>query len=330
MNPAPEVSVVMANYNGGRYLEAAINSVQNQTFKSWELILVDDASQDDSVAVATRLSQSDERISVLQQSDNRGPAAARNRAFDIAGGQWLAVFDSDDIMLPQRLETLRDRARTDRASIVADNLLVFSDNIQAGRPFLTGDLSITSHWISLADFINSNRLYSRTPDLGYLKPFISAAMLRSSGVSYDERLHIGEDYDFMARLLAHGSKLRLEPSALYLYRRHAQSTSHRIRSEDIVALIDADERLALSVPTLNGDEKLALGRRRRSLDSMLLYDRIVMTIKAGHYTRAARLSLGAPSVWPLLTRPLRTRWNRLHSGSQRPRTDSNNLFLERQ
>jgi glycosyltransferase involved in cell wall biosynthesis len=330
MKSVPEISVVMANYNGARYLEAAVESIQNQSLKSWELIIVDDASQDDSVALATRLSEGDRRVSVMRQTANRGPAAARNRAFDVARGQWIAVFDSDDIMLPRRLETLRDRAKTDKAPIVADNLLVFSDNIQAARPFLANGFGSALQWVSLAGFIESNRLYSRTPDLGYLKPFINAATLRSSGISYDERLHIGEDYDFMARLLAHGMKLRLESSALYLYRKHAQSTSHRIRGEDIVALIDADERLARDFPMLKDSELRALHRRRQSLTSMLLYDRIVVMIKTRQYAHAAALSFGAPRVWPLLTRPFKARWNRLFSRDRRPKADSDRHSLERQ
>ncbi|MGD0864156.1 MAG: glycosyltransferase family 2 protein [Rhizomicrobium sp.] len=320
MSSAPEISVVMANYNGGPYLAAAIKSLQSQTFKDWELILVDDASQDDSIDVAERLGANDARIVVMRQPTNRGPASARNRAFKVARGQWIAVFDSDDMMLPHRLETLRDRARNDKASIVADNLLVFADNVQAARPFLTNDLSVTSRWITLADFIDSNRLYSRTPDLGYLKPFINAAMLRNAGITYDERLHIGEDYDFMARLLAFGPKLRLEPSALYLYRKHPQSTSHRIRKEDIIALLDADERLVCGMSIVDGPVRLAIRRRKQSLESMLLYDRVVILIKTGHYAQATALGVGAPRVWPLLTRPVRALWNRLrargHSSKQ--------------
>jgi len=282
------------------------------------------------VALATRLSQSDARISVMRLTANRGPAAARNRAFAIARGRWIAVLDSDDIMLPQRLQNLWHRASTDKAAIVADNLLVFSDNIQAAQPFLTDALSVAPRWISLADFINSNRLYSRTPDLGFLKPFLNAEMLRNSGISYDEQLHIGEDYDFMARLLAHGLKLRLEPSALYLYRKHARSASHRIRGGDIVALIEADERLLRDFPMLKDGELLALRRRRQSLASMLLYDRIVVLIKTGQYAHAAALGLGAPHVWPLLTRPFRARWNRLLSGDRRAKADSNSLSPDRQ
>jgi succinoglycan biosynthesis protein ExoO len=322
MNSAPEISVVMANYNGSRYLAAAIASLQSQTIESWELLLVDDASQDDSVLIATEFATGDARIHVIRQTTNLGPAAARNRALKLARGKWIAVFDSDDVMLPNRLEALRDRAQNDKASIVADNLMVFAEDIATARPFLTNELGVTPHWITLAEFIDSNRLYSRTPDLGYLKPFIDMAILRNSGTTYDERLHIGEDYDFMARLLAHGQRLRLEPSALYLYRKHPQSTSHRIRREDIVALIESDEHLMHGMTTVDLPVLHAIRRRKQSLESMLLYDRIISLIKAGHYARATKLGVGAPRIWPLLTRPVRARWNRLRMRGFSPKASA--------
>jgi succinoglycan biosynthesis protein ExoO len=329
MNDMPEVSVVMANYNGRRYLEAAIKSLQVQTLGSWELILVDDASTDDSVALAEQMAQSDARIRVMRQPVNSGPAAARNRALAEARGRWIAIFDSDDIMLPARLETLRNRARSDNASIVADNQIVFSDELHTAKPLFTRDMSTTPHWISLAEFIDSNRLYSRLPDLGYLKPFIDRAMLRDSGVFYDEQLRIGEDYEFMARLLARGPKLRLEPAALYLYRKHAQSISYRIRGEDILALIEADDRLARGRRVLDANELAALARRRQSLDAMLSYDRVVTLVKAKQYGKAAALGLGKPRIWPLLTRPIRARWNRLRAAKAPPIAGPQTVLVER-
>src|SRR5581483_5505373 len=90
----------------------------------WELIFVDDGSEDDSVALASRAAAHDPRIRVFAEPENRGPAAARNKAIALAHGRWIAIFDSDDdLMRPDRLEALRERAKSDRAAIVADDLL---------------------------------------------------------------------------------------------------------------------------------------------------------------------------------------------------------------
>lgn len=316
---APDVTVVMANYNGARYLPAAIKSLQAQTFKSWELIFVDDASQDRSVELAQHFADGDPRIRVVRQTVNRGPGAARNRALVMAQGRWLAVFDSDDLMRPRRLEILRDRAKSDRAAIVADNLLIFSDRERAPKSLLPKDPVRLPRWIGLAEYIESGRLYSRTADLGYLKPFISLDLLRRSGTLYDESLRIGEDFELMVRVLSCGLKLRLEPSAQYMYRKHASSISHRLHAENIVAMIEANERLQRSIRSANPEVLTALRRRGQCLKTLLLYDRVIMMLKAHDYRKALGASLAAPRIWPLLTRPLRARIARLTPRKARPR-----------
>jgi succinoglycan biosynthesis protein ExoO len=310
MSVAPDVSLIMANYNGARHLTAAIQSAIGQTLKSWELLLVDDASTDDSVGKAEREAGGDPRIRIIVQKRNRGPAAARNRALENARGRWIAVFDSDDLMLPQRLELLLQRARTDRAAIVADNLLLFSATSRP-RPFLTNRLSREPSWIGLADFIESNCLYSRNPDLGYLKPMIRADIVRAGSVRYDEELRIGEDYNFLARLMAQGHRLRLEPSSLYLYRKHEKSISHRLTANDITALLGAERRFLEQGGAGSPQVIKALKRRQRSLQSLLIYDDAIMSIKNGNPMRAVGHALSRPHIWPLLTQPITVRVKRL-------------------
>lgn len=304
----PDISIVMANRNGGRYVDAAIRSVLNQTTRSWELLVVDDASEDDSVAVVERHARDDARIRIFVQPTCRGPGAARNRGITAARGSWFAIFDSDDLMRPQRLETLLGRAGTDGAQIVADNLVVSSET-GGQRSFLSPEFASAPRWISLAEFVDSNRLYARVPDLGYLKPMLSLPLLRKLGLAYDESLRIGEDYDFLARVLARGPRrLRLEPQGLYVYRRHASSTSHRIDGAQIAALIAANERFGRE--RLDAHERQALERRGRSLNAMLLYDRVIVAAKARNFRGAAKTAITAPQTWPLLTRPLRARLRR--------------------
>jgi len=310
MTAAPDVSVIMANYNGARYLRAALQSLMRQTLKSWELILVDDASSDESVAVAEQTANGDPRVHIIRQTANGGPAAARNRALDAVSGKWIAVFDSDDLMVPQRLELLLERARADDATIVADNLMLFSDSHSRPRRYLRNRLGRSPHWIGLAEFIDSTWIYSRTPDLGYLKPMIRADVVRRLGARYDERLRISEDFNFLVRIMAQGHQLRLDPSAMYLYQKHATSTSHRFSAADIRAILDADERF-LRQAGLTFEESASLKRRIRSLESQLIYDGVIAAIKGGDPGRGATIALSQPRIWLLLTRPVTARLIRL-------------------
>jgi succinoglycan biosynthesis protein ExoO len=310
MSETPLVSVIMANFNSARFLGAAIQSLVQQTVTSWELICVDDASTDGSVAVAHKAANGDPRIKIVRKRHNAGPAAARNHALDIARGRWIAIFDSDDLMTPRRLERLLVRADQDRAAIVADNFLLFTESSAAPRPYLKNGFDHAPHWICLCDLIDSNCLYSRIPDLGYLKPMIESGFIARSRTRYDERLRLGEDYYFLASLLAQGERLRLEPSAMYLYRKHDSSLSHRMSGDHIPALLDADQRF-LNRALLTHAERQSLERRRRSLHALLVYDRVIHAIKQGKPARGAGLAIRHPRIWPLLTRPLTARLKRV-------------------
>ena len=310
MSPSPLVSMIMANFNGSRFLRDAIRSLKQQTISGWELIFVDDASHDDGVAMASEEARGDPRVTIVALTENRGPGAARNRALELAQGEWIAILDSDDLMAPDRLERLVDRAARDRAAIVADNLLWFTDAASKARPYLKGGAYDAPHWIGLAELIESNCLYARTPDLGYLKPMVKRDLIAQSNVRYDERLRIGEDYYFLASLLASGERLRFEPTAMYLYRKHKGSISHRMESCDIRALMEADERFRMRVP-LGPRERQSLNRRRQSLETLLAYDRVIHAIKHGRPARGAGLAMRNPRIWPLLARPIAARLKRV-------------------
>ncbi|THD78842.1 MAG: glycosyltransferase family 2 protein [Phenylobacterium sp.] len=313
----PIVSVVTANYNGARHLPAAIRSVLDQTLSDLELIVVDDCSSDAGPALVAQAAALDPRVRLIVQPANAGPGAARNRGIAAARGRYIAVFDSDDLMAPDRLERLVRRAEADQADIVADNLLAFDDAApEDGRPFLA--VQTEPKWVSLAEIIGSSRMYARTPGLGYLKPLISAAALKTSGVRYDETLRVGEDYDVLLRLLAKGLRLRLDPACLYRYRRHSGSISHALRRDHLEAMLRADAAFEADTPDLPPEARRAQAARRRSLKRALAYDEVIGRLKAGDLAGGLAKSLGAPAVWPLLALPLTARLKRLAAQLQAP------------
>lgn len=99
------VSVIMPAYNATAYIEEAIRSVMNQTFPHWELIVIDDASTDDTCAMVQRLMAEDSRIRLVQNPTNMGVARTRNHGLEICHGEYVALLDCDDIWCPNKLET---------------------------------------------------------------------------------------------------------------------------------------------------------------------------------------------------------------------------------
>lgn len=99
-----KITIGIPFYNNEKTLELAIKSVLSQTYNDWELILIDDGSTDKSLEIAKKLSNSDERISLLCDGTNRGLVFRLNQIIDIANADYIARMDADDIMLPERLE----------------------------------------------------------------------------------------------------------------------------------------------------------------------------------------------------------------------------------
>ncbi len=110
----PTVSVITAAYNSARWLPDAVASVRAQTCDDWELIVVDDASTDDTPALLRRLAGTEPRLRALRFARNQGSGAARNAAWRAACGEWIAVLDADDTWAPDKLArqlaALADRA----------------------------------------------------------------------------------------------------------------------------------------------------------------------------------------------------------------------------
>ncbi|GAB4468432.1 MAG: glycosyltransferase family 2 protein [Burkholderiaceae bacterium] len=111
------VSIVTPAYRAARFIGETIRSVQVQTYREFEMLVVDDCSPDETAAIVQRFAASDPRIRLLRQQTNGGPAAARNRALAEARGRWIAFLDSDDTWLPQKLEKQLAFHRAQQAKI---------------------------------------------------------------------------------------------------------------------------------------------------------------------------------------------------------------------
>lgn len=96
------VSIIMPSWNTGRFIKETIQSVIDQTYSNWELIIVDDCSNDNTYTVVE--SFSDSRIKYLHNEKNAGAALARNKAMREARGEWIAFLDSDDLWMSEKLE----------------------------------------------------------------------------------------------------------------------------------------------------------------------------------------------------------------------------------
>jgi glycosyltransferase involved in cell wall biosynthesis len=98
------ISIITPCYNSSRFISRAIESVIVQACQSWEMIIIDDCSEDDSYKIALNYANKDERVKVYRMERNCGAAVCRNKAIGISRGDYLAFLDSDDIWMPEKLE----------------------------------------------------------------------------------------------------------------------------------------------------------------------------------------------------------------------------------
>jgi succinoglycan biosynthesis protein ExoO len=264
----------MANYRAGRKIVRALESVLGQTIADLEVIVSDDASGDDSLDLVRAVMARDPRVRLVEADGNGGPARARNRALELARGQWIAIVDSDDIIHPERFERLLAAAAHFGVDIVADDLLHFHEDGSPARFLLAND-NPRAFRVPPEDWILAG-IRPGTPPLGYLKPLIKTRVLADA--RYDETLRIGEDYDLVLRLLLAGARMQVVAEPWYLYRRHAGSISHRLSASDVAAMIDNQRRLAGQGPFAPA-VAAALAERLACLTRSHAYERLVAAIK---------------------------------------------------
>ncbi len=300
------VSVIMANFCGGPFLAAAINSVLTQTHRRLELIVVDDASTDDSAAILYRLAQTDDRLRIVLLDTNGGAATARNCALDMALGDWIAIVDSDDILHPSRIKWLLSAAQDVGSNMVADDLVPFGAAGAKPRSLLQQlgiDAPLT---VDAAALVRSDTGPRGVGSLGYLKPMVKRA--RIGDLRYDTRLLIGEDFDFYLRLLLNGPPMHVLPLPFYLYRRHSASLSHRLSETALSAMIVGNDDVAICA---GGTELAAVAALRgRDLRRALRYERLVTAIKGRGIGATAGFLLRDPMLVARLLESLSDRRRR--------------------
>ena len=200
----PRLALIVAAYNAAPTLRAAIDSVLRQRYDNWEVIVVDDGSQDETLAVAREYAAKDDRIRVLHQA-NAGSGAARNAAIATANADFVAYLDADDMLadnyMPAMLQLMLDFPDHDIYS--SDGLYVFED----GSTRLVFDYG-ESTAVTLEDLIWDCRILGG----GAL---VRSYVIRALG-GFREHLY-GEDYDLWLRALAAGYSHIASAEPLYIY-----------------------------------------------------------------------------------------------------------------
>ena len=209
----PLVSVLMPVYNGEIYLDEAIESILNQTYRNFEFLIINDGSTDRSEAIIS--SYNDSRICLINNPENLRLIATLNRGIDLAKGQYIVRMDADDISLPQRIEK------------------------QVGWMEANPDYGLIGSWFEDFDSGSASRVVQYSSDDTHIRirhlyqTHIAhpASVLRKSVIDdhnlrFDPEFVHGEDYAFWVQISAH-CKLSNYPEMLVRKRDHAHNVSNK-------------------------------------------------------------------------------------------------------
>lgn len=241
------ICVIIAAHNAQATIGDAVRTALIQPQVA-EVILVDDASGDQTGAAAQAAAGPDDRLIVLRQARNQGPGAARNRALLHTKLPLVAVLDADDYLVPGRFARLLAEPSWD---LIADNIQFVLDTapdlLTRTEVPVADDAVIT---LDLPTFIKGNmrKRNKRRGELGFLKPVMSRDFLLQHGLSYNRELWLGEDFDIYVRMLAKGARFKVSRQIGYVARVRENSLSGQHKTRDLRALLHASEKALRAAP----------------------------------------------------------------------------------
>jgi glycosyltransferase involved in cell wall biosynthesis len=211
-----EFSIIVPVFNRRAYLAAAMDSISRQTYQSYEVIVVDDGSTDETAGYVDSL---DDLAFTIRQ-ENSGVSVARNHGARIAKGKYLVFLDSDDVLLPWSLQCYSDVINLYRPSVISARTLEFEDQLPVVR-----DVEYRKPAVRVFDdYLANAEHYS----------FVGAScIIVESGVfarskGFSSHMDAGEDYDFLLRVGLERPYVTIEEPVTVGYRVHAGNVSKEL------------------------------------------------------------------------------------------------------
>lgn len=204
----PDISVIMSVYNGETYLTEAIESVINQTFKNWELIVINDCSTDSTDKILSDFSLKDERIKVHTNEVNLKLPSSLNKAISMCNGKYIARMDADDICLPDRFEKqFKFMEQNHDVALSSCRFLTVKNGV-----YSSGGAGGRCDFEALkAMLLMSNPI---------LHPGVIARAEVLKDFKYDISLTCTEDLELWTRMVTENQKIQILPECLLIYRLH--------------------------------------------------------------------------------------------------------------
>lgn len=255
------ISIIVPIYNNEQYLVDCVEGVLNQSYKDWELLLINDGSTDGSRSLCALYAEADSRIKVINKS-NTGVSDTRNRGLDVASGEYVIFIDSDDYWCDSEcLEKLVSLAIANEADVVRGEYIAINS---------TGELLFINNLDKAKEDLKNIILDSATflEHILHREFFIPLCLMRLDAINnirFNTRRAFLEDLEFFLNILQRQVRCFYTPLYFYAYRKHPNSVSNNFNKKrlsdafDICALylqlfkMSIDESLVKSFPSRSWD-----------------------------------------------------------------------------
>ena len=293
----PKVSVIIPVYNREKYLNQAIESVLNQTFQDFEIIAVDDGSTDRSPELLKEWAKKDSRIRVAFHEKNRGVSAARNTALTMVHGEWVMLFNPDDVIHPQALEKLLNVAEEEEGYFVNSAFVFcFVRNVELIQWRVWPSSKERDGQVICEDLVTYFNHMTRISIFPLFFPYI---IVKNFSISFFEGCQVGEDLEFAYHLFRIGLKLKSLTEPLYFYRLSPDGlTSPSKLVKNFQHLLGVYDRL-LEHPGFSPEEKALFQKMIRYLYREHKYQIFTLALKRRAFFEAFKTFLHHPWVLPL-------------------------------
>lgn len=213
----PLISVIIPTYNRADLVPRAIESILGQTFKNFELIIVDDASDDETAAILKTYADADKRVKILKNEKNCGVSCARNKGLVNARGMYITMLDSDDYAMEDMLERQVRYFRTNPELAVVTGDYYYFASFDKVPPIIPRSEKF-HHFKMTPSQVRLNHLFTST--LSHSGACFKKSFLDKHALFYDETMRSAEDYEFFKKILIHKGLVAWADEVWTINRRH--------------------------------------------------------------------------------------------------------------
>lgn len=217
----PKVTIIVPIYNAEKYLYACVDSVLEQTYKDFELLLIDDGSKDNSGIICDEYAKKDGRIRVFHKQ-NGGVSSARNMGLDNAIGEWILFVDADDYITPECLGVLMSTSNLTCVDIIQYSYFRVTEH---GNVLKRKSDCGNTRFLTKKQYISSRKMTFCV--CGTLYRHFTVKNIR-----FDETLKLAEDQLFVMQAMRGAENVAKIEIPMYAYRINPRSVTHNSRSQD--------------------------------------------------------------------------------------------------